>query len=160
MPFTDSFFQQAPQERPTTGLAIPPELLAQFAERRRAATRGVQQAEIEGERERSQAQRQFDQFLAQLRQETDLARSEVRGEAAARNMAFQPQFVGRGERDIRDRTTEAAGQASTQKADTMSAIDRQIQAARDAREREIAAIDRDRTRVRADADNLIRPPGR
>lgn len=134
---------------------LDPALVAAFAERERLAARGVSQAEAFGQRGREQSQIDFDQFLAQLGQQTDQAIGGLRSEAAARNLAFQPAFVGVGMRDIRDEATEAQGLAQQQRAQFLSGLDRQIAEAEQAKAAEVAAIARERARAQADHQSFI-----
>lgn len=138
------------QEQP-----LDPEILAAFAERRRAATRQFQEAQIQGQRYENQAQRDFETFINRLGEQRDDAVHGLRQEAAARNLAFQPAFVGVGQRDIRDESAQAQAQAQTERASYLSAIQQQIENARQARNAEIAAITRDTARAKAQHDRFI-----
>lgn len=129
---------------------LDPSLIAQFAARQRGARRAVQEAEIAGERGKSRAKVDFDQFMRQLGERTDTAMGDLRGEAAARNLAFQPAFVGVGMRDIRDEAAGLEGQAVDARTQFLAGIERQINSAQQSRDSELAAVARDRARAQAD----------
>jgi hypothetical protein len=134
---------------------LDPGLLAQFAARERAADRSVQGAEIAAQQGRERARMDFEQFLLQLDEQRGVAVGDLRGEAAARNLAFQPAFVGVGMRDIRDDVATAQGQATDERTQILSAIGRQVDEAGLSRDNEVAAIARDRARAQSDHESWI-----
>lgn len=134
---------------------IDPEILAELLARERAAKRAVQEAEIAAQAGRERSGLDFGQFIRELGSRRDLAIGGLRGEAASRNLAFQPAFLGIGLRDIRNQTAEAEGRAAQSRAVFLAGIERQISQAQQARDAELAAIARDRARLQGNPDQFL-----
>lgn len=113
------------------------------------------EAEIAGQAARERSALDFEQFLRTLDERRKAAVFDLRGEAAARNLAFQPAFVGVGMRDIRDEVAQTQGQASQNRAAFLAGVDREINRARQFRDTELAAIAREQARAQADHQRFI-----
>lgn len=139
-----------PENRyPDEPVPLPAEILARFAERRRAATNALEQARTQRQRGRAQEESAFEQFRNRLQSDTKSRKRDLSYRGAGRNLAFQPAFMGRGQREIRDQRADKLGQYQSGRTERLSALDQYVQDAKRRREKELAAIDRDRATLRS-----------
>lgn len=149
-----------PENRyPSEPTPLPADILAQFEERRRRATRGVEEAQIEAQRQREQSKARFQQFKNRLAEQAKNKKRDLALEGANRNLAFQPAFMGRGQRTIRDQRADRMGQRQSERAQRLSALDSMVSKAKRRRESELAAIDREKATLRPRPEDYMQQQG-
>lgn len=140
---------EAKNKYPDEPVPLPAHILAQFAERRRAATSALEKAKIERQRGRAREESAFEQFRNRLQSQAKQQKRDLAYKGSGRNLAFQPAFMGRGQREIRDQRADRLGEYQSGRTERLSALDQYVQDAKSRREKELAAIDRNKATLRS-----------
>lgn len=152
------FFPQVPAY-PTTPVPLTAQDFQEFAERRASVSRNYKEAQAQREAGRQRLEVNFERFVKSLGRQRDRSEREMRTELAADGLAFQPRFMGRGLKDLRDATATAEAEGRADLADQMAALDEAVRLARMQRDEELAAIERDRARRQSRIDALMNSLG-
>lgn len=141
---------------PTDPLPLKQDQFRELEERRRQATRRLQEAMVAQMRGRQAAESAFQQSQGGIEADMGGQRDSLRGDASARNLAFQPAFMGRGFRDIRDQHANRVGSAQSERASRLQALQSAVNQARRRRGEDLASVDRDRARFQTgDLEQLM-----
>lgn len=142
-------------EYPATPAPLDRDEIRQFSQRRRQASRGLEQAIAQRDRGAAQARQRFDRLQSDLDRQAEDAELSQRAQLGQRGLARQPRGMGRALRDIRDERASAAADARQEKADRLAALDFAVQQARADRDRELGQIRADKVARRTALDRLL-----
>lgn len=149
--------------RSTSHPTTPPPLsrgdMADLAERRRGASRRLEFAEAQREREQGRLEQDFERFRESLDSDVHRRRRSAAEQMGARGLAMQPRGMGRQLRTIRDWHQEQLAEAESTLADRMAALEEAVEQARFEREMEHGMIEADRARRQSELDRLLTPSG-
>lgn len=148
-----------PQPYPTTPPPLSAGDIAEFGQRRRTATRGLQTALARREAGVGEIDALFQQFTNRLGRERKRTERSTMQHLGGRGVARSARFGGRALADIRDDFADRSGEAELTRAQQMAALDRMVNEARSARDEELAAIHADEARRRTTLDQLLRQVG-
>ncbi len=144
---------------PTTPPPLFREDITEFAGRRRAASRGLQEATANRQFEGQRIGRGFEQFSKRLERDAERRESDMKMELGGRGMAGQPRGAGRELRTIRDWHADTLATEQHSVADRMAVLEESVRQARVGRDQEHAAVGADEARRRTEVDRLIRSVG-
>lgn len=150
---------RTPRAYPTTPPPLSRGDIAEFAARRRAASRVLQEAQAHRQFEGQRIEAGFEQFTKRLEREAGRREHDMRSELAGRGMALQPRGVGVGLRKVRDWQADTLSEEQHSKAERLAALEEAVRQARSLRDEEHAAVGADEARRRTELDRLIRSVG-
>jgi len=144
---------------PTTPLPLDRASFAGFQQRRRAASRGLEEALVNRKAETGRLKLGFEQFRKRLERSSLRSRNELGDTLGARGLAFSPREMGRGLRTIRDEQTDTIAEQQATLTQQLAALDAFVNQARRDKQGELAAVGADEARRRTELDGLIRAVG-
>lgn len=132
---------------------------ADLAARRRNASRGLEEALARRQAGEATIGAGHDLLLKQLQEKFAGARTNMMNDFGGRGLAFQPRFAGKGQRDLRNAHASERGAAEVDKAARLSQLAQMVADARRTRDGELALVDADTVRRKADLSRLIQQIG-
>lgn len=155
LPAMPSFPARQVPSYPTTPAPLTSEMIASIAERRGLADRRFGETLATSEAEKQKLESAFEMFKSKLGRKTGEAKRDMGDALGARGLAFQPRFMGRGLRDLRNAHAESISQGENDMAERVSALEEAIRVAELDRDTELASIDRDKARFQTRLDSLL-----
>lgn len=153
------FSMPSVQSYPTTPPPLGQADLQEFGDRRRAATRSLQDALARAGHGREKVEAAFQQFDKRLgRERTRTTRDTMQG-LGGKGVARAPRFGGHAMVNIRDEFADRRAEGESMRADQLGALDQMVSEARTNRDETITGIEADKARRRTGLDQLIRQVG-
>lgn len=144
---------------PTTPPPLGRSDLQEFGQRRRDASRALQEALARAGHGREKIDSAFEQFTNSLERERGRTQRDTMQQLGGRGTARTPRFGGRALVDIRDEFAERRAEGESMRADKLGALDEMVREARTSRDQTLTDIEADKARRRTGLDQLIRQVG-
>lgn len=148
-----------PSPYPTTPPPLSAADIAEFGQRRRAASRTLEQALARRQAGQAQVEAFFQQFTNRLGRERTNTRRDAMQELGGRGTARDPRFGGRALVRIRDEFADRQAEGQLDRASQLAALEQIVNEARTARDDELTAISADQARRRTSLEQLLTQVG-
>lgn len=128
---------------------------AELSARRRVVEAKLAEAMARRQAGTGEAQSVYTQMVNRIGREAVGKEHDLRNTLAGKGLGFSPRFMGRGLVELRDWRGEQVGQASSEKASRIAALDEMVRQATSQRDMEQTLIAADDARRRSDLSRLI-----
>lgn len=140
---------------PTTPAPLGRDSIRDYAQRRRDASRSLEQALAKRKRGEAKAEQNLQRTRERLEREAERTEDEQRNTLSARGLARQPSGIGRALRNIQTSREEALSDAQYDMSQQLAALDFAVNEARNQRDRVRSNIRADKATERTMLDRLI-----